>query len=158
MFSLTNNKKITFLVFQQKPNMKGLLTEENFYDRLKKCLEEKKVKNTVVISGWEDKGFRRAGSKRYDPLVPGERDAREYDFYIVSEPFRTIFHIEVKTACTSEYQQKAAKQLSKGREFFKETIPFPHKKGWKYVRIMCFGKDIRTFNQDCQDCRKKFIL
>ena len=138
--------------------MTGLLTEENFYDRLKKCLEEKKVKNTVVISGWEDKGYERSKVDKNDPLGAEERDAREYDCYIVSKPFRTIIHVEVKTSCINKFQQKAAKQLSKGREFFKETIPFPQEKGWKYVRIMCFGKDIGTFNGGCPDCRKKFIL
>jgi hypothetical protein len=138
--------------------MAGLLTEEDFYGRLKKCLEKKKVQNTVVINGWKDNDFVTTDTKKIDHLGHQAKDPKEFDFLIVSEPFRAIFHIEVKTACSSEYQQKAAEQLSKGREFFKATIPFPEDKGWKYVQIMCFGKAIGNFNQDCQDCRTKFIL
>ncbi len=134
------------------------MTEEEFYDKLKKCLEEKKVKNTVVINGWKDNGYKRTKEEKEDPSTPEERDTREYDFLIVSNPLRTIFHIEVKTSCTLRDQQKAAEQLSKGYNFFRETIPVPQENGWKYVKIMCFGKDVGTFNEGCQDCRKKFIL
>jgi len=140
--------------------MAGDMTEEDFYDRLKKCLEEKQVKNTVVINNWKDNGYIRTEAEKKLPSAPKERATRENDFLIVSKPFRLIIHIEAKTSCTWGDQQKAAEQLSKGREFFKETIPFPQEKGWKYVRIMCFGNGtpIRRFNQDCQDCRKKYIL
>jgi hypothetical protein len=138
--------------------MTGLMTEEDFYDKLKKCLEEKKVKNTVVINGWKDNGYIRTKMEKEDPSTPKERKAREYDFLIVSKPNRTFFHIEIKTSCTLKDQQKAAQQLSEGKYFFKETIPFPQEKGWKYVKIMCFGKDVGTFNEGCRDCRKKFIL
>ena len=138
--------------------MTGLMTEEKFYDKLKKCLEKKKVKNTVVINGWKDNGYKRTKEEKADPSSPDERDTREYDFLIVSKPYKMVFHIEVKTSCTLRDQQKAAEQLSKGQDFFKATIPFPQDKGWKYVKIMCFGKDVGTFNEGCQDCRKKFIL
>jgi hypothetical protein len=138
--------------------MAGLLTEEGFYDSLKNCLEEKKVKNTVVINGWKDNGYRKTKADKKCPSAPEERETREYDFLIVSKVFRTIFHIEVKASCTPTHQQKAAEQLSKGQEFFSETIPFPQEEGWKYVKIMCFGKDVGTFSEGCQDCRNKFIL
>jgi hypothetical protein len=134
------------------------MAEENFYDRLNKCLEKKKVKNTVVIKGFIDKGYKKTKADENDHLAPEERDPREYDCYIVSKPFRTIFHIEFKASCTPIQQQKAAEQLSKGEQFFKATIPFPQEKGWKYIGIMCFGKDIGTFNGGCPDCRKKFVL
>jgi hypothetical protein len=138
--------------------MAGLMTEENVYYRLMKCLEEKQVKNTVVINGWKDEGYKSTKAEKKDNYATKERETREYDFLIVSKPFRTIFHIEVKASCTCSHQQKAADQLSKGRDFFKETLPFPKDKVWKYIRIMCFGKEIGTFNEVCQDCKKNFIL
>jgi hypothetical protein len=114
--------------------MVGDMIEENVYDKLRECLKNNNVKNTVVINGWKDEGSRNL--EKTDPLY---RAQKEFDFLIVSQPSQTIIHIEVKRTCTKIDLDKAKQQLNNGLKMFQETIPFPEKVNWKYVRVMYFA-------------------
>ena len=107
------------------PNLYGKIQEEKLYNNLRGCLENQNVKNTVVISGWEDNGGK-------------NRVQKEFDFVVVSQPSQTIIHIEVKQTNSEERIKDAAKQLETGLKMFQEMIPFPEKESWKYVQVMYF--------------------
>jgi hypothetical protein len=110
------------------------MIEENVYDKLRKCLRNNNVKNTVVINGWKDEGS--GNLAKNDPLY---RAQKEFDFLIVSQPSQTIIHIEVKRTCTQNDFDKAKQQLENGLKMFQETIPFPEEVNWKYIRVVYFA-------------------
>jgi hypothetical protein len=124
------------------------MIEENVYDKLRECLRNNNVKNTVVINGWKDEGS--GNLAKNDPLY---RAQKEFDFLIVSQPSQTIIHIEVKTTCTQNDFDKAKQQLNNGLKMFQEAIPFPEKVNWKYIRVMYFafaqrGGNVKTNKEE----------
>jgi hypothetical protein len=101
-----------------------------------------------VINGWKDEGS--GNLAKTDPLYKAQK---EFDFLIVSQPSQTIIHIEVKRTCTKNDLDKAKKQLKNGLKMFQETIPFPEKVNWKYIRVMYFafaqrGGNIKTNKEE----------
>ena len=90
----------------------GAEEEENLFNKLRDVLTTLQVRNTIVINGWKDNGSQ-------------VRTTKEFDFLIISEPLKTIVHIEVKRHLNAETRDKAAKQLENGRKLFQDTIPFP---------------------------------
>jgi hypothetical protein len=129
---------------QYNPNVAGSEEEEAVYNQLRKSLQENGIKNTVVINSWKDKLTQKSA-------------AAEFDFLIVSAPFQTIFHIEVKRTCTKSNTDKAAEQLESGLKLIRNTIPFPGKKNWKYVRLIYFGQDKQKKSIFCAECQKYII-
>ena len=119
----------------------GAEEEENLFNKLRDVLTTLQVRNTIVINGWKDNGSQ-------------VRTTKEFDFLIISEPLKTIVHIEVKRHLNAETRDKAAKQLENGRKLFQDTIPFPKDENWKYIRVMygssiCLADDACTNQEDC---------
>ena len=81
----------------------------------------------------------------------------EFDFLIVSEPLRTIFHIEVKRTCSKNTSDSAAKQLDRGLKLIQDSIQFPEKEKWNYVRLMYFGVDGQKHSIFCPECKKHVL-
>ena len=81
----------------------GAEEEENLFNKLRDVLTTLQVRNTIVINGWKDNGSQ-------------VRTTKEFDFLIISEPLKTIVHIEVKRHLNAETRDKAAKQLENGRK------------------------------------------
>jgi hypothetical protein len=100
--------------------------EEIVYNKLRECLKENKVKNTVLINGWKDNGSK-------------ERTQKEFDFLIVSQPSQSIIHIEVKRTCSESQVKSATLQLKNGLKMFQGAIPFPAMVKWKYIKVIYFG-------------------
>jgi hypothetical protein len=119
----------------------GGIVEEKVFNNLRTNLQETNVKNTVVINGFKEKG-------------PSGMETGEFDFFIVSEPLQTIFHIEVKRTCSQNTADSAAKQLDRGLKLFQDKIPFPAEDNWKYIRMMCFGIDGEKHSIFCPECQK----
>ncbi len=117
--------KYRFGLMKRDPNLAGSRQEEEVYKKLRSALERLQVKDTVVINGWNIK--RKC----------------EFDFLIVSEPLKTIFHVEVKLTYSGTERKRAEEQLQKGRNLFQSEIPFPQQEEWKYVGIIYFGFDRR---------------
>ena len=105
------------------------------------------LKNSLVINGWKDNGFKPkssgSGVKRsHDGEVKDSqikhREQREHDFLIISDPFKTVFLIEVKKNQNYNSESKAAQQLKRGFTFFEESLVFPKEEKWNFVRVMYF--------------------
>jgi hypothetical protein len=78
--SLSEEKQIELKKYDV--TIAGGIEEENVFNKLRTSVEKNNVNNTIVVNGFKDKG-------------PGGMETGEFDFLIVSEPLRTIFHIEV---------------------------------------------------------------
>ncbi len=126
------------------PNVTGGEQEETVYNQLRRSLQKNGIKNTVVINSWKDR------------LTQGNT-AAEFDFLIVSEPFQTIFHIEVKKTCNNKNAFKAAEQLENGLKLISKNIPFPEQENWKYVRLMYFARNEQTKSIFCTECQRYVI-
>ncbi len=126
------------------PNILGGEEEEKVYNQLRKSLQENGIKNTVVINSWKDK-------------LTQKSTAAEFDFLIVSEPFQTIFHVEVKRTCTKQNSAKAAEQLENGIKVINSNIQFPKNKQWKYAKLIYFGRDDKKQSFFCSECHKFLI-
>ncbi len=126
------------------PNVAGGEQEEAVYNQLRKSLQDNGVKNTVAINSWKDK-------------LSQKDTAAEFDFLIVSEPFQTIFHIEVKRTCTKQNSANAAEQLENGLKLINKNIPFPAKENWKYVRQIYFARYEQKKSIFCTECQKYII-
>jgi hypothetical protein len=124
----------------------GGIQEEAVYNKLRKCLKENKVKNTVLINGWKDNGGK-------------DRTQKEFDFLIVSQPSQTIIHIEVKKTCSQSQFKSASLQLENGLKMFQKALPFPGIGKWKYTKVIYFGLDAneQTFENKCLQC-KNFVI
>ncbi len=124
------------------------MEEEKVYNNLRANFQKNNIRNTLVINGWKDQPTKRS--------LTGESD-----FLIVSEPYQTIFHVEVKKTYSESNCDKAAEQLARGLKLIQATIPFPEEEKWKYVRMMYFGFDNqnKTFqnNNACSTC-KQFVF
>ena len=79
----------------------------------------------------------------------------------MSEPYQTIFHVEVKTTYSESNCESAAKQLNRTLKLIQDTIPFPKDENWKYVRMMYFGFNNQNQpfknNNTCLTC-KDFVI
>jgi hypothetical protein len=102
------------------------------------------AKNTVVINGWSDR-------------TPSGIVKSEYDFLIVSEPLRTIFHIEEKKTCKLRTCKSAVKMLVRGRNTLQDSIQFPKEEKWNYVGILYFEHDTKKHSIFCPECQR-FVL
>jgi hypothetical protein len=128
--------------------IQGSIEEENIYNNIRTGLQLNDTHNTVVINGWKYQVTKK--------ILKGE-----FDFLIVSEPLKTIFHIEVKKSYSETSCKEAAEQLERGLKLFQETIPFPEVEHWTYVRMMYFGFDNQQqpFKNSNGWCRcKNFVL
>ena len=105
-------------------------------------MKEKKLKNTVVLSGLVLKGC--------NLLTTGE-----FDFIVVSSASKLIVQIEAKRGNNEKNRENAEKQLNHGKEFFTENFPFPSSENWNYVKMMCFGESVE--NNVCDQCNP-FVL
>ncbi len=123
------------------PNVVGGMEEETVYNTLKDGLKNNEVKNTVVVNGWKEKS--REGNTQ-----------AEFDFFIISEPYHTIFHIEVKSTCTKKNCFKAAEQLDRGLKLIQDHVKFPKEDNWKYTRIIYFGNYDQKHSLFCHECQK----
>ena len=131
-------------------NLLGAETEELLFKNLRSTLTKAGVRNTLVINGWKDNGSK-------------ERTMRECDFLIVSEPLKTIIHIEAKISYSPKSKKKGLEQLKKGLDLAKENLPFPEEENWNYCRVLYFGRgreqkshDEYTINS-CPKCQL-FVL
>jgi hypothetical protein len=129
---------------QYNPNVAGGEEEEAVYNQLRKSLQENDIKNTVVINNWKDK-------------LTEKNTKAEFDFLIVSEPFQTIFHVEVKRTCTKQNSVLAAEQLDNGLKLINNNIPFAEKENWKYVKLIYFERDKQKKSIFCTECQKYVI-
>ncbi len=114
---------------KQKRHEKTLIgaeEEEKIFKQLQNSMRSLDIKNTIVINGWKDNGINNTVK-------------REYDFLIICEPLRAIFHIESKTAFSSNNFGNAAKQLKSGLEFFCQKLSFPESEKWNYIRVASFA-------------------
>ena len=118
-----------------KGNIAGDEVEEKVFNKFRKTLRDNSVKNTLVIHGWKDEG----------------KGKGEYDFVIVSDPLKMVFLIEVKKS--KKGKRKAAKQLPRGMDFFKQSLILPKEEKWNFVRVMYFENRIDV----CPDCTE-FVL
>ena len=126
----------------------GDAVEEKVFNKLRKALTKFNVKNTLVINGWE---VRRSKKKGKDPKVKVEDPLikkREHDFLIISDPLKTVFHIEAKK--NKNEKKIAAQQLQSGLEFFKEYLVLPEEEKWNFVRIMYIDETIDV----CGNCHE----
>jgi hypothetical protein len=126
------------------PNVLGGMEEETVYNTLKDSLKSNEVKNTVVVNGWKEKS------------QEGNTKA-EFDVFIISEPYQTIFHIEVKSTCTKKNCFKAAEQLERGLKLIQDKITFPKEEHWKFIKMMYFGRNDQKGSIFCSGCQK-FVL
>ena len=119
------------------------------------------LKNSLVINGWKDNGFKPkssgSGVKRsHDGEVKDSqikhREQREHDFLIISDPFKTVLHIEVKKN-QKNGEDDAAQQLKSGITFLKESLVFPKEERWNFVSVMYFEETTDV----CPDCTE-FVL
>ncbi len=117
-------------------NLQGSELEHKIYNRFRSTMEHLNLKNTVFINGFLKK-------------KPKNLIEFELDFLIISAEQKMIIQIEVKTSCSHDQHEKAAKQLDNGFNYFKKEFPFSKQDGWQYARVMHFEK----LQQDvCQDC------
>ena len=121
----------------------GCEQECSFFQKLQLALLSKKIKDTVVLSSWSDKGAQ-------------GRKNREIDFIILSLPLKSIFQIEVKSSSNSSNLNSGVKQLESGKTFFTSTIPFPAEEHWSIVRALYFGKLVEPLKA-CKSC-ETFLL
>ncbi len=123
--------------------IEGRREDENVYNNLRAGLQN--VENTVVINRWTDK-------------TPGGMMVKgEYDFLIVSQPLRTIFHIEVKRTWSEKSFEKAAKMLDSGLKTIQNNIQFPEEEKWNYAKMIYFGRADTKHAVCCPECQK-FVL
>ncbi len=111
---------------RHEKTLRGAEEEEKIFKEMQNSMKSLGIKNTVVINGWKDNGLNNTVK-------------REYDFLIICEPLRTIFHIESKTAFNANNFRNAAKQLKSGLDFFQDKLPFPESEKWNYVRVASFA-------------------
>ncbi len=111
---------------RHEKTLRGSEEEEKIFKEMQNSMKSLGIKNTVVINGWKDNGINNTVK-------------REYDFLIICEPLRAIFHIESKTAFNSNNFRNAAKQLKSGLDFFQDKLPFPESEKWSYVRVASFA-------------------
>lgn len=102
----------------------GNEVEKKVFDKLRSAL--KNEKNTLVLSGWNNKNAKANGSHL------------EADFIIICEPFHVIVSIEVKKACKEKSKRKSGDQLIKQRSIFKNHIPFHQKDKWVHYEAIYF--------------------
>jgi hypothetical protein len=112
---------------RHEKTLRGAEEEEKIFKEMQNWMKSLGIKNTIVINGWKDNGI-------------NNTEKREYDFLIICEPLRAIFHIESKTAFNSTNFENAAKQLKSGLDFFQDKLPFPEFEKWNYVRVASFAK------------------
>ena len=130
----------------------GDAVEEKVFNKLRKALKNSNVKNTLVINGWEVMGRKKTGKELdvyldhevKDPLIK----RREHDFLIISDPLKTVFHIEAKKS--KKERHSAAQQLQSGLEFFTQYFVLPKQGKWNFVRIMYIGEKIDV----CRNCHE----
>ena len=123
--------------------IEGRREDENVYNNLRAGLQN--VENTVVINRWTDK-------------TPGGMMVKgEYDFLIVSQPLRTIFHIEVKRTRSEKSFEKAAKMLDSGLKTIQNNVQFPEEEKWNYAKMIYFGRDDTKHAVCCPECQR-FVL
>ncbi len=111
---------------QHKRSLIGAEEEEKIFKEMQNSMNSLGIKNTIVINGWKDNGI-------------NNTIKREYDFLIICEPLRAIFHIESKTTFNVNNFENAAKQLKSGLDFFEDKLPFPESEKWSYVRAATFA-------------------
>jgi hypothetical protein len=111
---------------QHKRSLIGAEEEEKIFKEMQNSMNCLGIKNTIVINGWKDNGI-------------NNTIKREYDFLIICEPLRTMFHIESKTTFNGNNFENAAKQLKSGLDFFEDKLPFPECEKWSYVRVATFA-------------------
>ena len=131
-----------------KGTIDGDKVEEKVFNKLRKVLSNFGVKNTLVINGWEVRRSKKKGKNLEveveDPLIK----KREHDFLIISDPLKTVFHIEAKK--NKNEKKSAAQQLQSGLEFFKEYLVLPEEEKWNFVRIMYIDETIDV----CGNCHE----
>jgi hypothetical protein len=111
---------------RQAQTLIGAEEEEKIFKQLQNSMKSLGIKNTIVINGWKDNGINKTVK-------------REYDFLIICEPLRAIFHIESKTGFSTNNFGNAAKQLKSGLDFFCKKLPFPESEKWNYIRVASFA-------------------
>ena len=97
--------------------------ESDFFKMLQQTLENSRVQDTVVITGWKDN-------------TPSAK--KEFDFLIISLPLKAIIHIEVKRTLIKKSKEKAINQLNDGHSIMINKVPFPKKGNWKYIQFICY--------------------
>jgi len=75
------------------------------------------------------------------PLILQKPGGSEFDFFIIFERLKIIYHIEVKNSLYVESMKKAGDQLKKGFDMFSSKIPFPSDENWTYHKVMYFAED-----------------
>ena len=121
----------------------GCVQECSFFQKLQLGLLSKKIKDTVVLSSWSDKGAQ-------------GRKNREIDCIILSLPLRSIFQIEVKASSNKANLNHGANQLQEGKTFFSSIIPFPSEEHWRIVSALRFGKLVEPLDA-CKRCEAFLI-
>ena len=121
----------------------GYEQECSFFQKLQLALLSKKIKDTVVLSSWSDKGAQ-------------GRKNREIDFIILSLPLRSIFQIEVKASSNKANLNHGINQLQEGKNFFSSIIPFPSDEHRRIVTALSFGKFLEPLTA-CKSC-ETFLL
>jgi len=101
----------------------GKIKEEHFFKNLGETLNCLELKNITVLSGWSDKG------------------RKEFDFLILYETLKIIYHVEVKNSLSFKNMNKAGDQLQNGYEMFSSKIPFPSSENWTYLKAMYFAEE-----------------
>ena len=91
---------------------------------LQQTLENSRVQDTVVITGWKDN-------------TPSAK--KEFDFLIISLPLKAIIHIEVKRTLSKKSKEKAINQLNDGYSLISNKVPFPKNRNWDYMQFICFS-------------------
>jgi Holliday junction resolvase-like predicted endonuclease len=126
-------------------NLEGKKEEEKLYEKLKTLFLKENVKNTIVINGYKN-------------IQENRRETGEFDFLIISEPWRTIIQVEVKSSYKQGSADKAFQQLEKGKVLFQEKIPFPDQEQchWNYVKVVKFAET--SISSCCAACQPFVLL
>jgi hypothetical protein len=119
----------------------GAKEEEKIFKEMQNSMKSHShMKNTVVFNGWKDNGI-------------NNTVMREYNFLIICEPLHAIFHIESKTAFSTNNFKNAAEQLKSGLDFFQDKLPFPEFEKWSYVRVASFANMTQKSSGLCLQCQ-----
>jgi hypothetical protein len=116
--------------------------EDEIFEGLQTAMKNKKIKNTIVLSGLKLKGYTM-------------QELGEFDFIAFALPSKSIIHIEAKRGNNKNNRDHAERQLNRGQAFFEENFPFPSSENWNYIKMMCFGEFVEKYI--CDHC-KPFIL
>ena len=128
----------------------GEYAEKRVYDLIKKHIEDKNIKDTIVINN-----FRLMTLKDLDDIA----EDFEKDFVILNLKRRLIMSLEVKANCNEDSLRSAKKQTSSCNESISQWVESILKagNGWSFYSAVYFQHKTENYSF-CDNCSKYIIF